>query len=96
MAGADATQEFEDVFHNAAAKEMMPQYYIGEVEVCALCSFVARGLISRLRWCVSWQGYTGKQMPKDSEVGSKSEGMPLVAIIALVVALVAVLYVVVA
>lgn len=32
VAGMEATEQFEEVFHSENAKKMLPEYYVGELE----------------------------------------------------------------
>uniref|UniRef100_A0A671MCL7 Cytochrome b5 heme-binding domain-containing protein n=1 Tax=Sinocyclocheilus anshuiensis TaxID=1608454 RepID=A0A671MCL7_9TELE len=40
QAGADATESFEDVGHSTDAREMLQQYYIGELHMAVLLAFL--------------------------------------------------------
>lgn len=40
QAGADATESFEDVGHSTDAREMLQQYYIGELHMVVFAVFL--------------------------------------------------------
>uniref|UniRef100_A0A8C4JCC6 Cytochrome b5 type B n=1 Tax=Dromaius novaehollandiae TaxID=8790 RepID=A0A8C4JCC6_DRONO len=51
QAGRDATESFEDVGHSTDAREMLKQYYIGEIHPVRTISLKEANLISSL---LSW------------------------------------------
>lgn len=40
QAGSDATESFEDVGHSTDAREMLEQYYVGEVHMVRYLTFI--------------------------------------------------------
>lgn len=44
-AGKDATADFEDIGHSDAAKELMPQYCIGEVDAATIPAKLAHAVL---------------------------------------------------
>lgn len=52
-AGKDATEEFEEIGHSRAAKEMLGKYYIGEFAV-SCCPGWERGFVSEFAVSSCW------------------------------------------
>ncbi|NXL86529.1 CYB5B protein, partial [Alectura lathami] len=44
QAGRDATESFEDVGHSTDAREMLKQYYIGEIHPVRTCPLPTMGI----------------------------------------------------
>uniref|UniRef100_A0A671M7Z3 Cytochrome b5 heme-binding domain-containing protein n=1 Tax=Sinocyclocheilus anshuiensis TaxID=1608454 RepID=A0A671M7Z3_9TELE len=66
QAGADATESFEDVGHSTDAREMLQQYYIGELHMASL------RLTARTSLYANWKYWNGFLMLNLSYVRRKT------------------------